>query len=140
MTPAVPQHQATTIILAEHSELLRKTIAQRIVSLGCKICEAANTSHLLQAIVAACFRNSPADSAAIVVSGLSPGRSCLDALRMLRQHRTCPRLVYVASPSEVSLRKEARQLGALAILDRPLDVEALIAVLVTHLPIVGSRS
>lgn len=122
------------IILGQNDGASRKAIAARIQALGYELCEAANASALIQAIVAACFGPAGASRTTVVVADLQPSRSALDALRMLRDHPACPNLVFVASSTDVELRKEAHQLGALAVLDKPLEVETLLSVIVGHVP------
>jgi CheY-like chemotaxis protein len=122
------------VILAEDNESLRKVVATRIRALGYDVCEAVSTHGLVQAIAGACFGEDHQDLATVVVSDLGPSRCVLDALRMLRGHPRCPRLVFVAPADHIEFRKEAVLLGAIAVLDKPLDPEALISIVVEHLP------
>ncbi len=126
--------QAPTIILAEDNDTLRAEIAKRARSLGYEVSEATNTPALIQAIVKACFGPEPPQGETIVVSDLKASRSALDALRMLREHPSCPRLVFVAGVNDLEFRKEAFQLGAIAVLDKPLDPGALMSVVIEHFP------
>lgn len=124
--------QAPRIILAEDNDSLRAEIAKRARSLGYEVCETTNALALIQAIAKACFGEDPPSVKTIVVSDLTSSRSALDALRMLREHPSCPRLVFVAGANDFEFRKEALQLGAIAVLDKPLGPEALMAVVVDH--------
>jgi CheY-like chemotaxis protein len=126
--------QAPRVILAEDNHSLRTLIATRTRALGYDVCEARDAAGLIQAIVNACFGADPPNVVTVVVSALSSSRTALDALRMLREHPSCPGLVFVAAFHDREFRKEAVELGAIALLDKPLDPEALVSVLLEHLP------
>jgi CheY-like chemotaxis protein len=126
--------QAPRVILAEDNDSLRTLIATRARALGYDVCEASNPPGLIQAIVKACFDNDQPAVATVVVSALTSSRSALDALRMLREHPSCPGLVFVAAVHDREFRKEAVGLGAIAVLEKPLDPEALVSVLLEHIP------
>jgi CheY-like chemotaxis protein len=134
VSATAPTRQVPTVILAEDNAHLRKETAQHIRTLGYAVSEAANGTELIQAIAATCFGPGQKTSGTVVVSDLVNGRTVLDTLRMLREHPKCPSLILVTCSDAAKVREEARLLGALAVLDRPLDLAALTAILITQLP------
>lgn len=124
----------STIILGQDDRLQRMAVAGRMRALGYDVAEAADAQGLIQAIVAACFGTKAVAPAALVVADVRPVRTTLDALRMLRAHPRRPSLVFVASANDLEIRREAHRLGALAILDKPLDVDALLSIIATKVP------
>ncbi len=123
-----------TVILAVDNDDLRRTLAQRIRSLGYGLAEAADGPQLITALTATCF--GPGSSAGgVVISDLAPNGLLFDALRMLRSCARCPSLIVALPVHALVHRAEAKQLGAVAILDRPLDVEVLMKTLAARLPV-----
>ncbi len=132
----------STIILGQDDSLQRMAIAERMRALGYDVVEAADAQGLIQAIVAACFGTKAVAPTTLVVADVRPVRTTLDALRMLRANPRCPSLVFVASANDLETRREAHRLGALAILDKPLDVDALLSVVAMKVPLIdgGDRA
>jgi DNA-binding response OmpR family regulator len=125
------------VILAEDNDGLRKLLAERIRQTGYGVAEAASGSQLIAALAGACFDPRAAASDSVVIADLAPDRLVLDVLRMLRNCPGCPSLIMVLPAHARDVRAEARQLGAAAILDKPLHIETLMKTLVGHLPLPG---
>jgi CheY-like chemotaxis protein len=122
-----PDEDIAPILLAEDDPTMRELVATVLRADGYGVLEASDGAELLARIEAAIAdpgRRAPPIS--LLVSDVRmPGMSGLDVLALLRcGHWTTPVILVTAFP-EAAVRWEAMQLGATAVLEKPVDIDVL---------------
>jgi CheY-like chemotaxis protein len=116
---------APRVLVAEDDPDMRRLIATSLRMAGHKVVEATDGMDVLDRMETM-IRDLCPDAFDVIVSDVNmPGLSGLDVLAALRcTHWTTP-VVLITAFGDEETRAEARELGASAILDKPLDPEAL---------------
>ena len=119
------QGGAPRVLVAEDDPDMRRLIATSLRMAGNKVVEATDGIDVLDRMETT-IRDLCPDAFDVIVSDINmPGLSGLDVLAALRcTHWTTP-VVLITAFGDEETRAEARELGAAAILDKPLDSEAL---------------
>lgn len=116
---------APRVLVAEDDPDMRRLIATSLRMAGNKVVEATDGIDVLDRMETT-IRDLCPDAFDVIVSDINmPGLSGLDVLAALRcTHWTTP-VVLITAFGDEETRAEARELGAAAVLDKPLDPEAL---------------
>lgn len=94
---------------------------------GYEVVECRNGTDLLDALSGATAEDE-ADGVALVISDIRmPGISGLDVLRSLRLSESFPPVVLITAFGDEETHAEADRLGAIALFDKPFDIEDLVA-------------
>ena len=119
------QGAAPRVLVAEDDPDMRRLIATSLRMAGNKVVEATDGIDVLDRMETM-IRDLCPDAFDVIVSDVNmPGLSGLDVLAALRcTHWTTP-VVLITAFGDEETRAEARELGAAAFLDKPLDPEAL---------------
>jgi CheY-like chemotaxis protein len=116
-----------TILLAEDDAALRCLLASVLRDQGYEVIEARNGAELLDYVAftlnhpAACPR---ADL--LITDNHMPGLSGLDVMASLRHARCLPKTIVMTAFASPEVREQALELGVLAVLDKPFDVDELL--------------
>ncbi|HZP43851.1 MAG TPA: response regulator [Candidatus Binatia bacterium] len=114
------------VLLAEDDAPLRGLIAEVLRADGHEVLEARDGVELLAQIEAALVRRwQRADAFVIVADVHMPGFSGLDVLSMLRVARCATPVILITGFGDDETREEARELGVVAVLDKPFPLDAL---------------
>jgi CheY-like chemotaxis protein len=117
------------ILLAEDDARLRSIYRRALEQVGYEVEEAVDGIDLLDRIGAAFLLGAP--PALLIVDHRMPGASGLDVLDGLRAARWSLPVVLVTAFADEPLRAAARRLGALAVVEKPFDVDDLCALALT---------
>ena len=122
----------TRIMLAEDDRELRKVLALALRRDGYEVAEARDGNHLRSYLGALLYNKHQADPVDLIITDVRmPGPSGVEMLEWLRGVVWSIPVIVITSFGDPVLHAEARRLGALAVLDKPFDVNELLA-LVRH--------
>ena len=128
--PPVQAEQRLRIVLADDDREMRRFIAEELSAAGHTVVEVQSGDELLQLV-----RDSHAGQRAridLVVSDIRmPGRTGLSVLQELRAASWAVPFIVMTSFGDDDAHNEAHRLGALAVFDKPLDIEELLRVALT---------
>ncbi len=118
--------RASQVLLAEDDATLRPLIASVLRADGYEVVEAGDGLELLAHIETMLTDGCERGARFLVVADIEmPGLSGLDVLAILRcAYRTTPVILLTAFGDD-EIHAEARELGALALLDKPVSLDAL---------------
>ena len=128
--PELPR-SAPLLVLAEDDDEFRTLLARTLRREGFIVAELNNGSQLLRALVAG--RKSQGSEIALVISDIRmPGASGLDALAGIDPTSWPIPVVLMTGFGDRETHAAAKKLGAAAVIDKPFDLDELLA-LVTKL-------
>ena len=114
------------VLVAEDDPDMRRLVATLLRRAGHRVVEASDGMEILDRIEEATVRSEGLELIDVIVSDIDmPGLSGLDLLAALRCTDLTTPVVLITAFGDEETRAEARELGAAAILDKPLDAEAL---------------
>ena len=120
------------IMLAEDDPDMRKVLAMALRREGYEVVEATDGNHLRTYLGALLYNKHRADPVDLIVTDVRmPGPSGMEMLEWLRGVVWSIPVIVITAFGDPVLHAEARRLGALAVLDKPFDVNELLA-LVRH--------
>ena len=115
---------AVRVLIVDDEGLIRWSLAQTLAAAGATVVEAADTRSAMEAIGAA----APAFDAAILDVRLPDG-SGLGLLTAIRRLRPATRVVLMTAYGTPALLAEARALGALGVVEKPFELDAMTALI-----------
>lgn len=121
--PEVEDLAARRILLAEDDEELRALLTDALLEDGFEVLEAKNGYELMDAVGRHTDGTAAVD--AIVTDIRMPGPEGLFALASLREEDWRTPVVVTTGFGDKATHEEAERLGAVAVLDKPFDYEAL---------------
>ncbi len=121
--PEVEDLQSRRVLLAEDDSELRVLLAEELVEDGFEVLEARNGYELMEAV------GRHTDGTAVVDCVITdirmPGPEGLFALASLREEDWRTPVIVTTGFGDAATHEEAERLGAVAVLDKPFDYEAL---------------
>jgi two-component system, response regulator, stage 0 sporulation protein F len=115
-----------TVVLAEDDDGLRSMLAEALRRDGCRVIEVSDGAALLAGMTRAPFDGTSVDEYLLLITDARmPKLDGLGAIRALHARGRRPRFVLMAAIVDADLKAEARQLGAMAILQKPFDLQDL---------------
>lgn len=120
---------AVRVLLVEDEGLIRWSLAQTLAAAGATVVEAADARSAMEAIATA--------AAAFDVAVLDvrlPDGSGLGLLATIRRLRPATRVVLMTAYGTPALRDEARALGALGVVEKPFELDAMTALVLGAAP------
>lgn len=121
-TRALPLQEALKVFLAEDDLALRSTIALVLERDGHQVRQARDGIDLMVDLAASV---ADPDDILVVTDVRMPMMGGLAILRSLAGQPRCPRFVLMTAFATPTVRVEAERLGALALLDKPFDLDQL---------------
>jgi CheY-like chemotaxis protein len=119
------------VLLAEDDREMRSLLASTLRAEGYEVTECGNGDELVDRIVTP----SPGVDFELIISDVRmPGHSGLELLDAGRQLQGFPPMILITAFGSDSLHAQARRLGALAVLDKPFDIDDLLAKVTEVLP------
>jgi DNA-binding response OmpR family regulator len=115
------------VVVAEDDDAMRCMLAEELRRDGCEVIEAANGEELLDSLATVFFESDdPGRTIDLIVSDLRmPKLTGMDVLCVLRLARRNTPLILITAFGNEDTRSEACELGAVAVLDKPFDVDDL---------------
>jgi DNA-binding response OmpR family regulator len=124
---ALPGGQAHHVVVAEDDPDLRATLAAALRERGCDVSECRTGIELVD-LLTSCLIGARRRAVDLVIADVRlPGISGLDVLGAVRRLATPPPTILITSFGDARARAQARRRGALAMFDKPVDVERLLA-------------
>jgi two-component system, response regulator, stage 0 sporulation protein F len=121
-----PLRHPLTVILAEDDADLRAMLAVGLRRDGHSVIEVSDASALVAELAFAFLNNARGRDDVLVVADLRlPGTNSLNVLRELHGRGRRPPFILLTAFGGPGVYREARELGALAIFDKPFDFDLL---------------
>jgi CheY-like chemotaxis protein len=123
------------VIVAEDDPSLRRLIVTVLQEAGHDVIEAQDGVQLMEQIEnLLTIQHAPSDSFVVVTDVNMPGLTGLDVLAIIRCALARTPVVLITAFGDAEVRAEARDLGAVTVLDKPFDLDALRAVVENATP------
>ena len=122
---AVKKPRGRRVLVAEDDPDMRRLVATLLRMAGHKVIEATDGTDILDRMESTVWSEHPELIDVIVSDVEMPGLSGLDVLAALRCSKRTTPVVLITAFGDDNVRAEARELGAVAVLDKPLDPDAL---------------
>jgi two-component system response regulator AtoC len=113
------------VLVAEDDPEMRRLVAALLRRAGHQVVEASNGMDILDQMESITQQENALPFDVIVSDIDMPGLSGLDVLAALRCSRWTTPVVLITALGDQETRAEACELGAMAVLNKPLDPEAL---------------
>jgi CheY-like chemotaxis protein len=115
------------VLVAEDDDQLRRLIVRKLRRRGCEILAARNGVELAELLVVraieALGRHAPIG---LVISDIRmPGRTGLEILDMVRGSELLVPVILITGFGDPATHAEAKRLGAMAVFDKPVDLDDL---------------
>lgn len=118
------------VLLAEDDAALRRLLAEVLRQDGYEVVEARDGVELLAEIDATLVARWERSDAFVVVADVHmPGFSGLDVLAVLRCAHCATPVILITAFGDAETREEAHELGAVAVFDKPFNLDDLRAAL-----------
>jgi len=116
------------ILLAEDDADMRELLAQALAREGCVVTECCDGIQLLDHL-SGLLDNRPVEPFDMIISDIRmPGLTGLEILEGLPGSKGLPPTVLITAFGDEVTHAEAKRAGAVVTLDKPFDVEALLAI------------
>ncbi len=116
------------ILLAEDDNEMRTLLAELLRGAGYEVVECPNGWGLLESLGDYVLPGSEHREVGLVISDIRmPGVSGLDILTGLQHLEDCPPIILITAFGDESTHAKAKKLGAAAMLDKPFDIDDLLA-------------
>ena len=122
--PATKARKRRVLVVDDDLDM-RRLVAMVLRAAGHVVVEARNGVELLQRIDSVVWSDQRDPFDVIVTDVNMPGLSGIDALAAIRAGRWTTPVILITAYDDESIRAEARELGAVRILEKPLDLTAL---------------
>lgn len=114
------------VILADDDATLRGLIAAVLRAEGLDVLEAADGLELLRALEGHLLARAGGSDAVLIVADIRmPALSGLDVLAIIRCASISTRVILLTAFGDPETHAEARELGATAVFDKPIDLDDL---------------
>jgi DNA-binding NtrC family response regulator len=122
--PAQPAQ--LTVLLVEDDEDLRTLVAALLRKEDLLVIETQNGAEMMAALALANLHGSESRRNLLIVTDFRlPIMDGLSAIRSAREHGTCAPFILMTGFGDPAVHAEASRLGALAVLDKPFDLDQL---------------
>jgi CheY-like chemotaxis protein len=116
------------VFLAEDDAQMRRMIAEALRRRGHSVIEAPDGPTLLSDLARVFWGpRMDAEDSVIVSDARMPGRGGLAILRGIRQFPWCPPFILITAFGDEDIHQEAARLGVVRVLDKPFDLDDLLA-------------
>jgi len=118
------------VLVAEEDHALRKRLAATLRRDGYEVIEAKNGLDLLDQIAPLLATEQPHQAIDVIIADVQmPCFTGLEILTDLVEVERQPTVIVISAPGDPSTRARARRLGAIAIMNKPFDIDDLRTVL-----------
>ena len=124
---AGPRHPTTArILVAEDDREMRALLTLSLRRAGYEVLECRDGMELLNQLGAFSFPPRPDDIDAVISDIRMPGISGMEVLEALREVGHFPPVILITAFGDEETHLTAKRLGAVAVFDKPFDVEDLV--------------
>ncbi len=133
--PGIPARRQPLVILAEDDSAFRRLLASVLEQEGYEVLEAQDGLALLASIEdTLTIRRERPDGFLVVADVRMPGLTGLDVLAILRCANWRTPVILITAFGDDATHAEGVELGAVAVLDKPFNVEELKAMVMETVP------
>lgn len=122
-----PDRRAPRILVAEDDDEMRALLYQALSNAGYEVVALSDGLELMEHLASYLAPGSPVDVDLIVSDICMPWVNGLEVLRVIRQYVGYPRVILITAFGDDEVHTKASRLGAAAVMDKPFDVEELLA-------------
>lgn len=123
---------AARIFVADDDDDARSAVKHLLLAEGHEVIDVANGAQALELLASAADAQAPLPDV-VLLDFLMPGFSGLGILRVMRRFAHVPPTIIMTGFADPSVETFARNLGALRVLRKPLDLDELLAAVRTAL-------
>jgi CheY-like chemotaxis protein len=135
LPPITPGTAGSRVLLAEDDDALRRLLAAVLARDGYDVVEAADGVDLVARIEEALATRAARSEPFLVLADIQmPRLSGLDVAAILRCASCAIPVVLMTAFGDEETHSEARELGVVALLDKPVDLDALRAAIRERMP------
>jgi DNA-binding response OmpR family regulator len=120
-------HDPPHILLAEDDEEMRKTLSSLLRACGYRVVECSDGLDLLKMFGASQLQTHAPGYSLLISDIRMPGLSGLEILEGFRGKPGFPPVILITAFGDEETHVKARESGAVAVLDKPFEVEDLLA-------------
>lgn len=121
------------ILLAEDAQTMRALICAVLERDGHQVTECSSGRELFAALKPLLRHGQPVDFDLVVSDVRMPGYSGLEILARVSRCSKAPAFILITAFGNAEIHERARELGALAVIDKPFELETLSACVRQHL-------
>jgi DNA-binding response OmpR family regulator len=125
--PAPPDRRGARIILAEDEEEMRILLTRSLRDAGYEVKALADGLELMEQLASYLAPGNRVDVDLIISDIRMPWVNGLEVLRTVGRYIGYPRVILITAFGDDQVHSEARRLGAAAIMDKPFEIEELLA-------------
>lgn len=142
-TPSKPaparEAPATTILIADDDDLFRRVLKEELLARGYQVLEARDGAQTLEQLALAADGGC-ASPDVVVLDVCMPGYSGLGVLSAMRRFAAPPPTLLVTGFRDPSVELFARRMGAHRILQKPIDLDEVLAAVLEAARLGASRA
>lgn len=117
---------AVRILLAEDDQDMRALLAMTLRSRGWQVIECQSGTQLMDMLTGSLLNGQPGGFDLVISDIRMPGESGLQVLASLGRHSGFPPSILITAFGGEATHAHARELGAVAVLDKPFQMDRLI--------------
>ena len=126
MVKDVAPPSAHRLLVAEDDQALRDLMVQILRADGHEVTTVTNGLELVSVLEVSMDPEQGTDGFDLVISDIRmPGATGLHAFKLLGNEEGTPPVVFITAFGDEELHAEARRIGALTVLDKPIDFDEL---------------
>jgi two-component system, NtrC family, response regulator HydG len=115
----MPDSQTTSVLIVDDERGMRLTLSAILIREGYDVATASDGDQA----VGLCHER---DFGVVLMDVRMPNLSGIEAFRQIRRHREGARVILMSAYDEVGVKEAALNEGAIAFVDKPLDIEHVI--------------
>lgn len=132
--PASDDNRRRRILLAEDDVEMRSLLVLTLQDAGYDVEALPDGLELMDQLAAYLAPGAPMNIDLIISDIRMPWVDGMEVLRNVRQYIGYPKMILITAFGDDSVHSEARRLGAAAVLDKPFDLDQLLAAVQDVLP------
>ncbi|WP_426748097.1 response regulator [Myxococcus faecalis] len=125
--PSTEREQAPRVLVAEDQPEMRALLHRALKRRGYEVVEAADGPGLVKAIIDGLLADQTLVPDLIITDVRMPGYSGLEVVARLRREGWTTPVILITAFGDAQLHRDAAQLGAACVLDKPFAMEDLCA-------------
>jgi CheY-like chemotaxis protein len=132
---AVQTLRPVRLVVAEDDREMRVLVAEALRRDGYQVLEATNGSELVDLLGSAVLRGHDLEPIDLIISDIRmPGWNGLAVLRHLRRADWAMPFILITAYGDNDTHQEAKRLGAVAVFDKPFDIDDLRTLVLNVMP------
>ena len=118
---------APRILLAEDDDEMRRLLAQELYAAGYEVIQCHDGMNFLACLESFIINKATLDFELIISDILMPGLTGLEIFEDLHEYKGFPPTILITAFGDENIRRKAEQLGAVAMFDKPFEIDDLLS-------------